>query len=99
MEEAIRKYKYSNEERKGKPEYHKTWKEKKNEESDQRNKGFKPFNFSNQQNKPSQLQKQPARVVGENPREPLQCWRCGGPHLCRNCPLENEYVRQDHKIQ
>ena len=32
-------------------------------------------------------------------REPLQCWRCGGPHMCKNFPLENEYVRKAHNIQ
>ena len=48
---------------------------------------------------------QPAKVMGEKPRilketrEPLQCWRHGGHHLRRNCPLENGYVRQTHKIQ
>ena len=31
-------------------------------------------------------------ATGKNPRDPqegrktLQCWRCGGPHLCRSCP-------------
>ena len=31
LEEAIRKAKYCSEQRKGKPDYHKTWKDKKNE--------------------------------------------------------------------
>ena len=48
LEEAIRKAKYWYEERKGKPDYHKTWKDKKNEKSDQRKKGFKPSNFRKQ---------------------------------------------------
>ena len=42
LEEAIRKAKYCYEQRKGKPNYHKTWKDKKNEKFDQRKKGFKP---------------------------------------------------------
>ena len=42
LEEAIRKAKYCYEKRKGKLDYHKTWKDKKNEKSDQRKKGFKP---------------------------------------------------------
>ena len=45
LEEAIRKAKYCYEQRNNKPDYHKTWKEKKNEKSDQRKKGFKPSNF------------------------------------------------------
>ena len=42
---------------KGKPNYHITWKEKKNENYDQRKKGFKPYNFKNQQKQPSQAEK------------------------------------------
>ena len=72
LEEAIRKAKYCYEQRKGKLDYHKAWKDKKNENFDQRKKGFKPSNFRNQQKQPSQVEKQPARVVGENPREPQQ---------------------------
>ena len=49
MEEAIREYKYCYEQRKGKLDYNKTWKDKKNEKYDQRKKGFKPSNFRNQQ--------------------------------------------------
>ena len=70
MEEALRKSKYCYEKRKGKPDYHNTWKDKKNEKSNQRKKGFKPSNFRNQQKQPSQVEKHLARVVGENPIEP-----------------------------
>ena len=48
LEEAIRRAKYCYEQSKGKPNYHKTWKDKKNENSDQRKKGFKPSSFRNQ---------------------------------------------------
>ena len=48
LEEAIRKAKYCYEQSKGKPDYHKAWKDKKNEKFDQRMKGFKPSNFRNQ---------------------------------------------------
>ena len=34
LEEAIRKAKYCYEQRKGKPDYHRTWKDKKNEKFD-----------------------------------------------------------------
>ena len=47
LEEAIRKAKYCYEKRRGKPGHHKTWKDRKNEKSDQRKKGFKPSNFRN----------------------------------------------------
>ena len=69
LKEAIRKAKYCYEQSKGKPDYHKTWKDKKNENLDQRKKGFKPYNFRNQQKRPSQVEKKPTRVAGENPRE------------------------------
>ena len=39
LEEAIRKAKYCYEQRKGKPDYHKAWKDKKNENFDERRKG------------------------------------------------------------
>ena len=48
LEEAIRKAKYCYEQRKEKHDYHKTWKHKKNEKSDQRKKGSKPYHFRNQ---------------------------------------------------
>ena len=54
LEEAIRKDKYFYEKSKGKPDYHKTCKDKKNEKYDQRKKGFKPSNFRNQQKQPLQ---------------------------------------------
>ena len=47
IKEAIRKDKYYYEQGKGKPDYHKRWKDKKNEKSEQRKKGFKPYNFRN----------------------------------------------------
>ena len=40
LKEAIRKAKYCYEKSKGKPDYQKTWKEKRNEKYDQRKKGF-----------------------------------------------------------
>ena len=70
LEEAIRKAKYCYEQMKGKHDYQKTWKDKRNEKSNQRKKGFKPSNFRNQQKQPSQAEKQPTKVMGENPKEP-----------------------------
>ena len=57
LEEAIRKAKYCYEKIKRKPDYHKTRKDKKNEKSNQRKKGFKPSSFRNQQRQPSQAEK------------------------------------------
>ena len=47
LEEAVRKDKYCYEQSKGKPDYHEAWKDKKNENFDQRKKGFKPSHFRN----------------------------------------------------
>ena len=95
LEEAIRKAKSFYDQSKGKPDYHKTWKDKKNENFDQSKKYFNPSNFRIQQKQPSQVEKKPDRVVGEHPRDPqqnigpLQCWKCGGTHMHKYCPLEN----------
>ena len=63
LKKAIRKAKYCYEQSKEKPNYNKTWKDK-------RKKGFKPSNFRNQQKQPSQAEKQPTKVMGEIPKEP-----------------------------
>ena len=105
LKEAIRKAKYCYEKNKGKPDYHKAWKDKKNEKFDQRRKGFKPSRFRNQQKQPSQDASNPVGVTGGRPKEPqqnkgpLKCWKCEGPHLCRYCPLENESARPTYNIQ
>ena len=57
LEEVIRKDNYCYEKSKGKPDYHNSWKDKKNDKIDQRKKGFKPSSFRNQQRKPSQIER------------------------------------------
>ena len=57
LEEAIRKAKYCYEKGKRKPDYQKACKNKMNEKSDQRKKGFKPSSSRNQQKQPSQAEK------------------------------------------
>ena len=90
---------------KGKLDYHKAGKDKKNEKFDQRRKGFKPSNFRNQQKQPSQAVSKPARVMGEKtiyPQQkidPLQFWICVEPNMCRNCPLDDGNVRPAYNIQ
>ena len=63
LEEAIRKAKYCCDQNKSKPDFHKSWKDKRNEKFDQRKKGFKPSHFQNQQRKPSQAMTNPSRVM------------------------------------
>ena len=49
-----------------------------------------------------------SKIVGvsqENPKDqqqnrgPLQCCKCGGPHMHINCPLKNESARPAYNIQ
>ena len=101
----IRKANHCYEKRKGKPDYHKAWKDKKNEKFDQRRKGLKPSRFRNQQKQPSQAVGNPVGVTGGKPkdpqqdRRPLKCWKFEGPHLCKYFPLENESARPAYNIQ
>ena len=104
LEEAIRKANYCYEKSKGKPDYPKAWKDKKNEKFDQRRKCFKPSRFRNQQKQPSQAAGNPVGVTGGKPKEPhqnkgpLKCWKCEGPPG-RYCPLENESARETYNIR
>ena len=49
LEEAIRNSKYFYDQNKRKPDFHKAWKDKKNDKFDQRNKGLKPSHLWNQE--------------------------------------------------
>ena len=68
---------------KSKHDFHKAWKDKRNEKFDQRKKCFKPSKFRNQQRQSSQAVTKLARMMGDKARdpketrEPLQCWGCG----------------------
>ena len=83
LEEAIRKAKYCYDQNKSKPDFHKAWKDKKNENFYQRKKGFKPSHLRNRQRHPLQAVTNPSRMMEDkprdpkDPREPLQCWGCG----------------------
>ena len=68
VEEEIRNAKYFYDQNKGKPDYHKAWKDKKTEKFYQRNKCFKPSHFWNQQSQPSQGVTKPTRMMGEKTR-------------------------------
>ena len=52
LEETIKKAKYCYEQRKRKLDVHKAWKDNRNENSDQRKKGLKPYNLRNHQRQP-----------------------------------------------
>ena len=98
LEEAIRKANYIYEQRKSKPDYHKTWKEKKNVKFDQRKKGFKPSRFKNQQKQPSQAASNLVGVTSGKTKEPnpnkgpLKCWKCEGPHLHLRMKVQGQLI-------
>ena len=66
----------------------------KNEKLNPRKKGLKPPLLLKQQRQPSQDVIESAKVMREKLKEPLKCWGCEGPHLRRNCPLENRNESQ-----
>ena len=70
LEEAISKAKYCYEQSKSKLDYHKAWKDKKNEKFNQRKKGFKPSNFRSHHKQSYQAASKPIEVTGENPKDP-----------------------------
>ena len=51
------------------------------------------------QRNPSQYATKPARMMGDKPRKPLQCWGCGGDHLIKYYPHRNGNESQVHNIQ
>ena len=57
-----------------------------NEKFDQRKKYYKPPHFKNQQRKPPSGVTKPTSMMGDEPKDPLQCWGCGEDHFLRNFP-------------
>ena len=56
----------------------------KNEKLNPRKKGFKPHHILKKQRQSSQAVIEPARMMREKLKEPLECWGCEGPHICSN---------------
>jgi hypothetical protein len=87
--ETIRKAKYMYEKGKGRESLQKSWKYKKKEKSDQRNKGFKPHFIRNIPNKNPPHQCAKDRSMREDSMEkrgrpPIQCWGCKEDHLYKD---------------
>ena len=70
LDNTIRKTGYCYDQAKSKPDFHKAWKEKKNEKFDQRKKGFNSHHFRNQPRKLPQVVTNTYRMIGDNPRDP-----------------------------
>jgi hypothetical protein len=82
-------------------EFPKTWKDKRQDGTHQRKKGYQPNPYRNETKSfpwkdfhsnhlNTQGSGKPLNLgmkrFGDNAREPLKCWECGEPHLRRNCP-------------
>jgi hypothetical protein len=104
MTEAIRKAKYMYEQGQGRESLQKSWKDKKNEKSDQRRKGFKTSFNRNEPNRNHQDQYAKGDSKKEDPlgkrgRPPIQCWGCKEDHMYKDCPHRKERVKTVHHIQ
>jgi hypothetical protein len=82
-------------------EFPKAWKDKKQDQMNQRKKGYQPAPYRNTtksfprkdfySNPPNTQGSEKPENLGmkrlwDSSREPLKCWECGEPHLRRNFP-------------
>jgi hypothetical protein len=104
LTEAIRKAKYMYEKGQGRESVQKSWKDKKNEKSDQRRKGLKPPFNRNEPNRNHQDQyakgdSKKEYSLAKRGRPPIQCWGCKEDHLYKDCPHRMDKVNTVHNIQ
>jgi hypothetical protein len=105
LEEIVRRARNIYEKRKERPVFQKAWNDKMKCKKDQRKKGFKPPLFrnnsqTNQQAQVAQNEHKTTNSFGKRPRQQhVQCWRCEGNHLYRDCPHKGEITRTFHNIQ
>ena len=102
LEEAIRKAMHVYEQNKGKTDFRKSWKDKKQDQQNQRKKGFKPLPFrenASQQKQGIANDHKTPGLDGRKRRQPIECWSCGGDHLQRFCPQQDKNVKTAYNIQ
>ena len=90
------------EQSKGKRDFRRSWKDKKQDHQDQRKKGFKPPHFrgnSFQQRQGVANDRKVPETEGIRKRQPIECWGCGGDHLQRFCPQQGKSTMAAHNIQ
>ena len=102
--EAIRKAKYMYEQGQGRESLQKSWKDKKNVNSDQKRKGFKPPLNRNEPNRNHQDQYAKGDFkkedsLGKRGMSPIQCWGCKEDHLYKDFPHIKDRVKTVHNIQ
>jgi hypothetical protein len=101
LSEVFRKARMCYDQYKQQVEFPKAWKDKKQYQMNQQEKGYQPAPYRNatkknsrndfQSNHPNtQGSGKPVNLgmkkFGDISHEPLKCWECGEPHLRRNCP-------------
>jgi hypothetical protein len=104
LTEAINKDKYMYEQGQGRQSLQKSWKDKKNEKSDQRRKGFKPSFNRNETNRNHQYQyakgdSKKEYSLGKRGRPQIQCWGCKEDHMYKDFPHRKDRVKTVHHIQ
>jgi hypothetical protein len=82
----------------------KPWKDKKEEKSNQRRKGFKsPFNRNepniNHQDQYAKGESKKEDFLGKRGRPPIQCWECKEYHMYKDCPHRKDRVKTMHNVQ
>ena len=90
------------EQNKGKIDFRKSWKDKKQDHQNQRKKGFKPPPFqgsSFQQGQGVTNEHKIPESERKRKRQPIECWGCGGDHLQRFFPQQSKSTRTAYNIQ
>jgi hypothetical protein len=100
LEETIRKDKCLYVQHKGRPNFQKSWEDKKKSKMDQRKRGAKPpFFINSSQGKTTPKESKTMERGGKRPRQPpIQCWGCKGDHMFRDCPHRGDKVRVVHNV-
>jgi hypothetical protein len=101
---AIGKDKYMYEQGQEREFMQKSWKDKKEENFDQRRKRFKhPFNRNepniNHQYKYAKGESRKEDFLGKRGRPPIQCWGCKEDHLYKDFPHIKDRVKTMHNVQ
>ena len=101
LEETIRRAKCLHDQQKSRPNFQKSWEDKKKFKMDQRKKGSKPpFFRNNPQVQPTSTEPRTIETGGQRPRQPpIQCWGCKGEHRFRDFPHRGEKGRTVHNVQ
>jgi hypothetical protein len=85
LDEAIRRAKCLYDQHRGRPNFHKSWEDKKKGNMEKMKKGNKPpFFINNSQGYPTQNESRMLETLGKGPRQqPMKCWGCEGDHMYR----------------